>query len=77
MHYVVGILGCVAGFFYLKYSDKIANTFGSVAFAERYLGAGGTFTLHKIIGLLTIILSVLYMFGSLQAIIRGTLGKFV
>lgn len=77
MTLLYGIFGCVAGFFYLKYSGKIADTFGAVSFAERFLGPGGTYTFHKLVGVLVIILSVMYMFGGLQTMIRGAFGKFV
>ena len=77
MNYIYGIIGCVAGFFYLKYSGKIADTFGAFGFAEKWFGGGGTYTFHKIMGVLVILLSIMYAFGGLQALIAGTLGKFV
>lgn len=77
MSYVIGILGCVGGFFYLKYSTKIKDLTGNVGFAEQYLGSGGTYTLHKLIGVLMIVLSIMYAFGGLQAVLQSTLGKFV
>ncbi len=76
MTYVTGIIGCVIGFFYLKYSFQIKEIIGNVGFAERYLGPGGTHLMHKIIGLLIIIGSILYAFGGLQSMIAGSLGRF-
>jgi len=77
MHYIIGIIGVAAGIYYLKYSFQIANFTGSIGFAERYLGSGGTYLLHKIIGLLIIVISVLYAFGGLQSIAGKIFGRFV
>jgi len=77
MSYLIGIIGCVGGFYYLKYSAKIRDFTGTVGFAEQYLGSGGTYTLHKLIGVLMIVLSIMYAFGGIQAILQATLGKFV
>ena len=75
MTILVGLIGCAVGVLYLKYSAQISNFTGSIGFAERYLGAGGTYTLHKVIGVLIILLSIWYAFGGLQTSITGTVGR--
>jgi len=74
MNFFLGLIGVVAGFFYIKYSKKIADSLGMINFAEKYLGSGGTYTLHKIIGIVIIAFSFMWMTGTLQALIFGIFG---
>lgn len=76
MQYFMGFLGVVGGFFYIKYAYQISNFTGSIGFAERFLGGGGTYIFHKVMGVLIIMLSIMYAFGGLQSLLAGTLGKF-
>ena len=77
MNILIGIIGCVVGVVYLKYSFQIKEFIGPIGFAERYLGSGGTHTFHKLIGILIIVGSIMYAFGGLQELIARTLGRFV
>ena len=74
MNYFWGLLGVVAGFFYIKYSKNITEAVGNLNLAEKWLGAGGSYSLHKIIGVLLIVCSILWMTGTMQAIIVAFLG---
>jgi hypothetical protein len=56
--------GIVAGILILKYSPAVLNFFGKSADAENLLGAGfgGTYTVIKIIGLVAVVVSTLFLF---------------
>jgi len=77
MNFFLGLIGVVAGFFYVKYAKKIADAIGSTSFAENWLGAGGTISLHQIIGILIIVLSFMWMTGTLQALLVSFLGPIM
>ncbi|OGC82526.1 MAG: hypothetical protein A2V81_00995 [Candidatus Abawacabacteria bacterium RBG_16_42_10] len=76
MDIFLGLLGVVAGILYLKYNYKITNMIGKFPWAENYLGAGGTYTFHKIFAVLTIILSIMWMTGTLQEFIGGNVSRY-
>jgi hypothetical protein len=60
----LGFIGFGIGFLLVKYSNQIYQTFGSMDFAEKYFRMfGGTRLLIKIIGILIIFISFLYIFG--------------
>jgi len=73
---LVGLIGIPLGFFMLKYRDKVKDWTGNIAWAERYFGTGGTWTALVLIGVLMIVLSFMFMVGSLQEIFLGAFGKF-
>jgi hypothetical protein len=63
MRYFIGILGTVAGFMLIWKTTDVFNFVGQVDFAEKYLGSeGGTRLFIKIIGIIVIMASWLYMF---------------
>lgn len=67
MHIVFGLLGTVLGVLIVWKSEWIYRTFGSVATAEKYLGfEGGTRLMWKLVGLLVIFMSWLYMTGDIK-----------
>ena len=76
MHIFWGIIGIVAGFLLIRYSIKLTDIFGTVAWAEQHLrgGLAGTYSLYRLIGLLFIILSLLYIFGG-AGFLLGPLGS--
>ena len=60
---LVGLIGVPVGYYMLRYKDRIVINFGKMDWAERYLGAGGTYNAWVLIGILVIVGSVLFMFG--------------
>ncbi len=70
------ILGVPLGFLIMIYRYKLKQLTGDVAWAEQYLGSGGTYNLFILIGLAVTILSIMYAFGSLQDLAAGTIGVF-
>jgi hypothetical protein len=73
---VVGLFGIPLGFIIIIYRYHLKQFTGDIAFAETYLGAGGTYNLFVIIGLAISILSMMYAFGTLQEMITGPMGSF-
>jgi hypothetical protein len=72
MRYVLGTIVIGLGFLITWKSDWIMNNFGRIAWAEQHLGTeGGTRVFYKILGVIIIILSFLYMGGVIQSILRS------
>jgi len=70
MRFFIGLIIVVLGFLLVWKANPIVETFGHVPFAEKYLGAdGGTRLFWKLIGILSIILGFMYMFGLIEGII--------
>jgi hypothetical protein len=57
--------GIIAGILILKYSPMLLNFFGKSEDAESIFGAGfgGTYTVIKILGLVVVTVSTLFLFG--------------
>lgn len=69
---LVGIIGIPLGFVMLKYNMQLKDFVGNIAWAEKHLGSGGTYSFLKFISILVSVLSFLYMTGTLQ----GAIGSF-
>jgi hypothetical protein len=65
MHIFSGLVGIAAGFLLIRYAVPLVDMFGKVDWAEANLrgGLAGTYSLYKIVGIVFIIFSLLYMFG--------------
>jgi len=75
MRYLIGIILIGIGFVIVWKADWIMNNFGRIAWAEEKLGMeGGTRLFWKLIGILVMIGSFMYMSGALQAILRAIFG---
>jgi len=74
--YLVILIFWSLAFVILRFRRKIKEFTGDIAFAEKYLGSGGTNTLIVIIGVLVFILSLMYAVGTLQGITNALLGPF-
>lgn len=71
---IVFVVGLPLGILMMVYRNQLKEITGDIEWAERNLGSGGTYTLLIMIGLLVSVLSVMYAFGTLQAVFQGTLG---
>jgi len=59
-----GIIGMAIGVALIVYSRfMVEQVTGSIGFAERYLGSGGTYNFYRILGVAVFIISLLVMFG--------------
>ena len=63
-----GILGIAIGSCFVAFARNFVDWFGLNGTMERYLGSGGTYTGLRLIGILTIVISFLYMTGLLNRI---------
>jgi len=68
------LLGFPASFLIIIYRQKIKEFTGTVGFAEKYLGVGGTYTLILIIGVGLFIVTLLYITGTLQSFLKAVFG---
>ena len=57
------IIGIPVGFLMLRYYRKIVDNIGTIGFAEKYLGAGGTYTFIRLVAIFIIIFSFVYPLG--------------
>lgn len=64
---IQGLIGMAIGFCIIIFRSHIKNFTGNIAFAERWLGAGGTWTFLLLVGVAVFILSLMWMFGTLQS----------
>jgi hypothetical protein len=72
--YLVLISSIVIAFVLLRYRSQIRNYIGDVGFAEKYLGAGGTYKLIAILAILSFVIGLMYFFGTFQALLGDYLG---
>ncbi|OGE80215.1 MAG: hypothetical protein A2660_00895 [Candidatus Doudnabacteria bacterium RIFCSPHIGHO2_01_FULL_45_18] len=65
MRFISGTIGVIIGFLLIRYTFQLTQWFGKVDWAEKYLGSGlaGTYSMYRLLGMLFIVLSLLYMFG--------------
>lgn len=68
------VLGIPLGILIIIYRYQLKQFTGNIAWAEQYLGSGGTYNLFVIIGIAVGILSLMYGLGTLQEFFNGTLG---
>lgn len=59
---VVLILGLGVGTALIKYSFQLTQIFGHNSLAEQYLGNGGSYTMWKLIGIVLIFGTIVYVF---------------
>lgn len=62
-----------AGLSLIVYTRQIKQFTGSFDFAEKWFGSGGTYTFLKILGLLVMIATLLWITGTLDRIIPNIL----
>jgi hypothetical protein len=76
MRFIIGLIGICIGLLTIKYRLKVRETVGTIGFAEKYFGMGGTYTFIVLASSLLVVLSVMFMTGQLQAILINFLGPF-
>lgn len=75
-HVWQGLLGMVIGMLIIIFRPQIKNFTGSIGFAERYFGIGGTWTFLAIFGGMVFILSLMWATGSFQEFVVEKVGRF-
>lgn len=78
MRFFSGLIGVIAGFLLVRYSVALTDIFGTVAWAEEHLrgGLAGTYSLYRIVGIVFIVLSLLYMFNIIGFLISPLASVF-
>jgi len=74
--FLILIIGSVISYLLLRYKGAVKNFTGDFAFAEKYLGSGGTNTFIVIVGILTFVFSLMYVLGTLDTLLLGIFGRF-
>lgn len=73
--FLVFIIGNGLAYLLIRYRRQIRDFIGEIPFAETYIGGGGTATMIALIGILTFILTIMYVFGTLDGLLQSTIGR--
>ncbi len=76
MRYLVGIIGFPLGLVIVVYRERVKRFTGDFGFAENWFGPGGTYTAILVFGLVVSLGSLMYAFGTLQALFAKIFGPF-
>ena len=76
MRYLIGIIGIPLGVVIVVYRERLKRFTGDFAFAEKWFGVGGTYTFLMIFGIAVSIGCLMYMLGTLQALVSSVFGPF-
>jgi hypothetical protein len=68
---LIPVLLIPVGFLIMIKAADVYQFVGDIDWCEQYLGAGGTFSFIRLLGLATIILSIMWMGGGPQSFIRS------
>lgn len=74
MRYFLSFLGIIAGFAIVRYAYPIKQQVGSMEWAEKVFGEGGTTTALQVIGLFVAVCSFLSLTGTFDATLRLVFG---
>ncbi len=80
MRYFISSIGFIVGIILVWKTFAIAQVFGSIDWAEEHLGSGSSYMIYKLVGIIFIILSALYIFGMLDLLVlpfRNLFGGFI
>lgn len=69
MRYVIGLIGFVLGTVLIMKTEAIFSWTGSIAFAEKYFGAGESRLFIKLLGVVIIFVGALVITGGAESII--------
>ena len=72
---LLGLVIVVVGAFFVIRTRTIVDFFGSVDFAERYLGGGGTNLFYKLLGIVFCLVGFLVATNLWSAFLQATLGS--
>jgi hypothetical protein len=71
-----GLIGMTIAFALIKWRKQIIDFTGSWGWAERYLGAGGSYTAIVIVAVLIFLVALTKLVGKLDDIFGATTGRF-
>lgn len=67
------LIGVGFGLSLIIYTEPIKRFTGSVEFAEKWLGSGGTYNFLKLLGIFLIVFTILWATGTIHRIIPDVL----
>lgn len=73
--YIFGTLVIILGVFLIIKTQWFITNFGHSAWAEAKMGGGGTRLLYKIVGIIFIIGSLMYMTGMMEEVVVGAASR--
>ena len=73
---ILGIIGVLVGLALIKYREPIQKITGPMEWGEKLFGSGGTFTFLVLVGSLTVIISILHIFGFIGPLLTDLFGRF-
>jgi len=76
MRFLSFLLLFATGLALIRYRERVQSFTGSIGFAEKYLGPGGTYSFYLLLGIATCVGSILYLTGTLDGLLEGTIGRF-
>jgi len=72
---IVGIVGTVVGSIMIMRSEWFLSFFGRIDWAEIHLGSeGGTRVFYKLLGMVTILISLMIMTGMIEGLLMAIFG---
>jgi hypothetical protein len=71
--FLYSVLAIAFGVSLIAYTEPIKRFTGSMDFAERALGSGGTYTFYKLLGIGIIVVTILWATGGINACIPNFL----
>jgi hypothetical protein len=75
MNFFYFLLMFFGGLGMVIYREAVQRFIGNIPVAEQYLGSGGTYTFLLLIGLFFMVGSLMWITGSLDFLVEGTIGK--
>ena len=74
--YIWGTIVIALGFLLVIKTQWFITNFGHSSWAEAHMGGGGTRLLYKIVGIIFIIGSLMYMTGMMEEVVVGAATRF-
>ncbi|MFN7161120.1 MAG: hypothetical protein ACK4NC_05980 [Candidatus Gracilibacteria bacterium] len=75
MRIFIGLLGMGIGFLMIRYHMQVRPMVGTWGWAEKLFGTGGTYMGIRIVGILVIITSFIYMTGTAEAFLKSVFSR--
>ena len=75
MKMFLGLIGILLSYVIIRYRKQVVDFTGKFAWAERYLGMGGTYNALVLLAIGLFLFSILYMTGNMDFVFGG-LGRF-
>ncbi|MFZ6015758.1 MAG: hypothetical protein ACOYUZ_05415 [Patescibacteria group bacterium] len=74
---IFGLIIVALGAVMVIYTNKFYDFFGSMNWADRYLGAGGSRLMYKFIGIIVSLVGFMWMTNLWEPFLKATLGSIL